>query len=138
METSEQKCGVTKEAGVSFVNDKMRYGHVAELVSQNQQQSSICLKLKTQKEATTDGTEMEEVVKALTEAMRARVSMKKSGPKHAQFRREMCNGHVASSRQQLHDLEEESLQMERYKTLTHNIKNEGTGKMHHQNDKDEE
>ena len=33
METSEQRYGVMKEAGASFVNDKMRYGHMAELVS---------------------------------------------------------------------------------------------------------
>ena len=42
---------------------------MAELVIQNQQQSSFCLKLKTWKEATTDGVEREEGCKALTEDM---------------------------------------------------------------------
>ena len=107
-----------KEAGVSFANDKMQDGDVAELVSRNQQQSSIYLKLKTWKETTTDGTEGEEGRKALTEAMRARVCMKKSGPKHVKFHREMSNGCTAGSREQPCDVVEAINQMEHYKPLT--------------------
>ena len=47
VEASEQKHNVIKEAGESFANYKMRDVHVEELVSQNQEQISIRLKLKT-------------------------------------------------------------------------------------------
>ena len=58
-----------KEARTSFANDKMRDGRVAKLVSRNQQQISIHLKLKTWKEETTDDAERDEGPKSLTEAM---------------------------------------------------------------------
>ena len=76
-----------KEAGESFENDKMRDGCVAELVSRNQQQRSIFLKLKIWKEDTTYGIEREEGHKSLTEAMQDRERMKRSGPKCVCFLR---------------------------------------------------
>ena len=87
IESSEQSHNLIKEAGASFVNDKIRDRHIIELVSWNQQQSSIRLKLKTCKEATTDGRERQEGRKILTEAMRARVYINRSGPRCVQFRR---------------------------------------------------
>ena len=123
---------------MSFSNDETRDGHIAELVSENQQQRSIFLKLKTWKEETTDGTEREEGCKELTEAMQAKVHTKTSGPKCVQFRTEMSNGNVAGGREKPCNIVEASRQTECYKPLTCSRKNEGTGMMNHHADKDEE
>ena len=98
MEASEQRFNVMKEVGVSFVNVKMRDGHVEELVRRCQQHSGMCLKLKDWKGATAEGVEVKEVREALDEALRSRVHVKRSGPKCTQFRIEMSNGHVAGSK----------------------------------------
>ena len=71
-----------KEAGVAFVNGKMKDGHVAELVSRNHQHSDMGLKLNAWKGSTVEGTEVKEGSEAIEEALRSRVFMKRPGPKY--------------------------------------------------------
>ena len=100
MESSDHKFEVLKSTGFTFATDLIRDSYLTELRDRKQENSTLYQELLGWKSA--PNTEAGEKIKeqgrkALNDAFRARVCIKRSGKDYKQFRRDLSNRYISRS-----------------------------------------
>lgn len=125
LEALEHRHKILTQTGFDVASEKLRDNFMSELENRRQEESKLHLKLKGWKDVLVDGSMADEIdagKRALKDAVRARMRIRRSGSSYDQFRRDFNNGYVSRSCEQPLDVIEANRQMEHFRLLMNNRK----------------